>query len=169
MITRATVVRIGSVNRIANTDLVDYPVLEDDGEPHDDWKSFVVDSVVSGRKTGDLVLFVPAGSLVPLVGPRSHPWQFLKKRLDYRPGDTHYRIRNVNLGGVRSFGITVGRPLGTFEGDEVGHQCGILEPGFSEGKPQWHPYPILHSDYPGQRTLRYVADWFRVKLGRGLR
>jgi RNA ligase (TIGR02306 family) len=73
-------------------------------------------SLVHGKdqlKVGDLGVYVSVDALVPVEGPLSDCWQFLKTRLDYRKGSGTYRIKAANLRGTYSEGIMlIGDPIG---------------------------------------------------------
>jgi hypothetical protein len=148
---RVKVGRVFDIERIPGTDgLVDYFVLDEHGSRLAPIS--VVDSVYSKRREGDLVLYVPPGCWVPLEGPKSEPWQFLKNSLDYRKGQEFYKIRPRKFQGNLSWGITVDRPLGSLVGDELGYAMNIIEPESSY-------IPVLYG-YPGQRLLQYIKDIF---------
>jgi hypothetical protein len=146
---RVKVCKLEALERVPDTDgLVDYLLRDEHGNLVTPFA--VVDAVSSKRRDGDLVLYVPPGCYVPLEGPKSEPWQFLKNRLDYKSGQTHYKIRASKFQGNLSWGITADRPFGSLLGDELGFALNIIEP-------EAHYIPVLHG-YPGQRLLQYVKD-----------
>lgn len=53
---------------------------------------------------GDLAVLVGVDSLVPVGSPE---WEYCKKRLDYKPGASHYRIRRAKIRFIATDGVLV--------------------------------------------------------------
>jgi len=75
---------------------------------------------------GDLAIFVGVDSLVPVD---TEEWSFCKKRLDYRAGTSHYRIRRAKLRGIATDGVLLsqGLKLSDSVGDDVSSRLDILK------------------------------------------
>lgn len=76
-------------------------------------------------KVGDLTVFVGVDSLVPVDQPE---WEYCKKRLDFKAGSSHYRIRRAKLRGVQTDGVLVN--VARFSdklGDNVAGRLGVLK------------------------------------------
>lgn len=82
-------------------------------------------SLVSGDhyEVGEHAVFVGVDSLVPVADPL---WDYCKKRLDYKPGASHYRIRRAKLRGIPTDGVLVRSPGGKL-GEDVSAKMGILK------------------------------------------
>ena len=84
-------------------------------------------TLVSGDSyvPGDLAVFVGVDSLVPVDQPE---WEYCRKRLDYKTGASHYRIRRAKLRGVVTDGVLVRMALSSDRlGDNVAERLGVLK------------------------------------------
>ena len=84
-------------------------------------------TLVSGDEysPGDLTVFVGVDSLVPVAAPE---WEYCTKRLDYKTGASHYRIRRAKLRGVQTDGVLVRMALSSDRlGDIVAERLGVLK------------------------------------------
>lgn len=75
-------------------------------------------------ETGELAVLVGVDSLVPVDRPE---WEYCKKRLDYKPGSSHYRIRRAKLRGIATDGVLVRNTFCTALGTDVSTEMGILK------------------------------------------
>lgn len=119
-----TVIRIGAIERHDNADTLS--ITEVDGRPC---------IIRTGEyQTGDLAVYVPIDSLVPVSDPR---FSFLAPKGKDLPLDYRARVKAIRLRGVFSMGLLVKPDADMVEGAEVRERMGIevYEPDASQRGP----------------------------------